>query len=60
MEDHKKVLYIQIPIEVEVIKPHFEVDIETRMVDIINMKVNLMEVDMNFSQKIIEEGDKVS
>jgi predicted DNA-binding ArsR family transcriptional regulator len=47
MEDHKKVFSTQIPIEVElkVVKPHFEVDMETRMVDIINMKVNLMEVD---------------
>jgi hypothetical protein len=32
-------------IEVEVVKPHFEVNMEARMVDIINMKVNLMEVD---------------
>jgi hypothetical protein len=47
MEDHKKVLSTQIPIEVEVevVKPHFEVDPEARMVDIINMKVKLMEVD---------------
>ncbi len=47
MEDHKKVRSIQIPIEVEVevVKPHFEVDMEAHMVDIINMKVNLMEVD---------------
>jgi hypothetical protein len=47
MEDHKKVLSTQIPIEVEaeVVKPHFEVDLEARMVDIINMKVKLMEVD---------------
>ncbi len=37
----------QIPIEVEikVVKLQFEVDMEARMVDIINMKVNLMEVD---------------
>ncbi len=27
------------------LKPHFEVDTEARMVDIINLKVNLMEVD---------------
>ena len=41
MEDHKKVLSTQIPIEVEVevVKPHFKVDPEVRMVDIINMKV---------------------
>ncbi len=47
MEDHKKVLSTQIPIEVEaeVVKPHFEVDTEACMVDIINMKVKLMEVD---------------
>jgi len=47
MEDHKKVLSTQIPIEVkvEVVKLHFEVDTEACMVDIINMKVKLMEVD---------------
>ncbi len=47
MEDHKKVLSTQIPIEVEVevVKPHFKVDPEAHMVDIINMKVKLMEVD---------------
>jgi hypothetical protein len=47
MEDHKKVPSIQIliEVEVEVLKPHFEVNTEARMVDIINMKVNLMEVD---------------
>ncbi len=40
-------LSIQIPIEVEVevVKFHFEVDSEARMVDIINMKIKLMEVD---------------
>jgi len=47
MEDHKKVLFIQIPIEVkvEVLKLHFEADTEAHMVDIINMKFGLMEVD---------------
>jgi hypothetical protein len=47
MEDHKKVFSTQIPIEVEaeVVNLHFEVDPEARMVDIINMKVKLMEVD---------------
>jgi hypothetical protein len=47
MEDHKKMLFTQIRIEVQVkvVKLHFEVDMEARMVDIINMKVNLMEVD---------------
>jgi hypothetical protein len=47
MEDHKKVFSTQIliEVEVEVVKLYFEVDTEARMVDIINMKVNLMEVD---------------
>jgi hypothetical protein len=47
MEEHKKVLSIQIliEVEVEVVKPHFKVDTKVRMVDIINMKVKLMEVD---------------
>ncbi len=47
MEDHKKVLSTQILIEVEVkvVKFHSEVDMEVRMVDIINMKVKFMEVD---------------
>jgi hypothetical protein len=45
MEDRKKVLSTQILIEVEVLKPHFEANKEARMVDIINMKVSLMEVD---------------
>jgi hypothetical protein len=45
MEDHKKVFSTQILIEVEVQKPHFEVNMEARMVNIINMKVSLMVVD---------------
>ncbi len=47
MEDHKKVFSTQIliEVEVEVVKLHFEVDTEVHMVDIINMKVKLMEVD---------------
>ncbi len=47
MEDHKKVLSTQILInvKVEVLKPHFEVDTEIHIVDIINLKVSLMEVD---------------
>jgi hypothetical protein len=47
MEDHKKVLSTQIliEVEVEVVKLHFKVDTEVRMVNIINMKVKLMEVD---------------
>jgi hypothetical protein len=55
MEDHKKVLSTQILIEVEVVKPHFKVDMEAHMVDIINMKVNLMEVD----EKTLEEEEVV-
>jgi hypothetical protein len=57
MEDHKKVLSIQIPIEVEVkvVKLHFEVDPKARMVDIINMKVKFMEVD----EETLEEEEVV-
>ncbi len=62
MEDHKKVFSTQIPIEVEaeVVKPHFEVDTEARMVDIINMKVKLMEVDEEtLEEEEVEEVVKV-
>jgi hypothetical protein len=49
MEDHKKVLFtqilIEVEVEVEVLKLHFEVNTKACMVDIINMKVNFMEVD---------------
>jgi hypothetical protein len=47
MEDHKKVLSTQILIEVKVkvVELHLEVDTKVCMVNIINMKVNLMEVD---------------
>jgi hypothetical protein len=57
MEDHKKVPSIQIliEVEVEVLKLHFKVNTEARMVDIINMKVNLMEVD----GEILEEEEVV-
>ncbi len=57
MKDHKKMLSIQIPIEEEeeVLKLHFEVDMEVRMVDIINMKLSLMEVD----EEILEEEEVV-
>jgi hypothetical protein len=55
MEDHKKVpsTQILIEVEVEVLKPHFKVDTEARMVDIINMKVSLMKVD----EEILEEEE---
>ncbi len=36
---------ILIKVEVEVVKFHFEVNTKAHMVDIINMKVNFMEVD---------------
>jgi hypothetical protein len=57
MEDHKKVLSTQIliEVEVEVLKPHFEANTEARMVDIINMKVSLMEVD----EETLEEEEVV-
>jgi hypothetical protein len=57
MEDHKKVISIQIliKVKVEVVNPHFEVNTETRIVDIINMKVNFMEVD----EEILEEEELV-
>ncbi len=38
-------IQISIEVEVEVVKLHFEVDPEACMVDIIDMKVKLMEVD---------------
>jgi hypothetical protein len=55
MEDHKKMLSTQIliEVEVEVVKLHFKVDTETRMVDIINMKVKLMEV----NEETLEEEE---
>ncbi len=57
MEDHKKVLSTQIlvEVEVEVLKPHFEVDTKVHMVDIINMKVSFMEVD----EETLEEKEVV-
>jgi hypothetical protein len=53
MEDRKKVLSTQILIEVEVkvVKRHFDINLEARMVDIIDMKVNFMEV----YEEILEE-----
>jgi len=57
MEDHKKALSIQIliKVEVEMVKLQFEVDMEARMVDIINMKVNLIKVD----EETLEEEEVV-
>ncbi len=49
MEDKNKMPFIQIlikvKVEVKVVKLQFEVNMEVCMVDIINMKVNCMEVD---------------
>jgi hypothetical protein len=59
MEDHKKVLstqiLIEVKVEVEVLKLHFEDDTKVCMVDIINMKVNFMEVD----KETLEEKEVV-
>ncbi len=46
MEDHKKMFYTQILIDVEVkmVKFHFQVNTKVHMVDIINVKVNIMEL----------------
>ncbi len=46
---------ILIEVELEVLKFHFEVNTEVRMVDIINMKVNFMEVD----EEILKEKEVV-
>ncbi len=46
---------ILIEAQVEVVKPHFKVDMEARMVDIINMKVSLIEV----NKKTFEEEEVV-
>jgi hypothetical protein len=57
MKHHKKMLSIQILIEVKVkvVKPHSEVDMEAHTMDIINMKVSLMEVD----EETLEEKEVV-
>ncbi len=36
------------------VKPHFEVDTEVRMVNIINMKVKFMEVDEETLEEVVE------
>ncbi len=46
---------ILIEVEVEVLKPPFEVNTKARMVDIINMKVSFMEVD----EETLEEEEIV-
>ncbi len=47
--------FIQILTEVKVVKSHFEVDIEACTMDIINIKINLMEVD----EETLEEEEVV-
>jgi len=46
---------ILIEVKVEVVKPHFEVNTKACMVNIINMKVNLIEVD----EEILKEEEVV-
>ncbi len=46
-------ILIEVEVEVEVVKPRFEVDTKVRMVDIINMKVKLMEV----NEETLEEEE---
>ncbi len=48
-------IQILIEVEVEVLKLHFEADMEACMVDIINMKLSFMEVD----EEILEEEEVV-
>jgi hypothetical protein len=57
MEGHKKMFFIKIlkDVEVEVVKLHFEVNTKARMLDIIKMKVNFMEVD----EETLEEEEVV-
>ncbi len=44
-----------IEVKVEVLKPHFEDDTEARMVDIINLKVSLMEVnEETLEEEVVE------
>ncbi len=44
---------VDVEVKVDVVKPHFEVDKEARMVDIINMMVSFMEV----HEEILEEEE---
>ncbi len=64
MEDHKKVLFIQIliKVEVEVLKFHFEADTEARTMDIINMKLSFMDVDKEIleEEEVIEVNNQIA
>ncbi len=53
---------IIIEVKVEVLKPHFEVDTKACMVDIINMKVSLMEVDEETleEEEVIEVNNQIT
>jgi hypothetical protein len=46
---------VEVEVEVEVLKLHFEANTKARMVDIINMKLSLMEVD----KETLEEKEVV-
>ncbi len=53
---------ILIKVEVEVVELHFEVDTKARMVDIINMKVNLMKVNkenLKQEEEVVEAAVEV-
>ncbi len=53
-------IQVLIEVEVEVVKFHLEVDMEVRMVDIINMKVKLMKVDEEtLEEEEIKEVEEV-
>ncbi len=44
---------MEVKVEVKVVKLHLEVNTQVHMVDIINMKINYMEVD----EEIFKEGE---
>jgi hypothetical protein len=44
---------VEVKVEVKVVKLHLEVNTQVHMVDIINMKINYMEVD----EEIFKEGE---
>ncbi len=52
---------ISIEVEVKVVKPHFEINTEACTMDIINMKVNLMEVEevVEVVVEIIEVNNQI-
>jgi hypothetical protein len=46
-------ILVEVEVEVEVVEPHLDVNTKACMVNIINMKVSLMEVD----EETLEEGE---